>query len=512
MNAVARAFRDAVPGLAVLDDPELAEALSADLATSAPVPAGAVLRPEGVEQVQALVRVARAEGIALVPRGGGWSYTGGTVPLRAPAVVVDMTGLAGIAIRREAGEVEVGAGTTWAALHAALEAEGLRGRAFGPLSGTGATVGGGAAQNGGFFGASGHGALGDGPVRATTMVDGRAEVVGFTLADRVQGLNAPQPLVGDCGAFGLRTRVTLATMPLPQSTGFASFEFAEGAAALAALVALRDLPGLGELFLFDPANHRNLARAGFSAMDSAGIAGDLLRARGGWWDRLAGLLRTASAGKTFVAELRWSVHLSLDGGTAAVAEAQREALRRVRALGGRAIPDIIPRVTRSRPFRRIKALLGPAGELWLPMHGVFAAEAAPAGLAATERVLAEHAEPMRSHGIHTVLLCSTMGARVVVEPQIFWPDALGPLHRRLVLPEQWQAHGTRPANPEARAAAMALRRALIEAFDAAGASHFQIGRSYAAHPGVPAGAREAWAALKRRHDPDNIMNPGALGL
>jgi FAD/FMN-containing dehydrogenase len=59
---------------------------------------------------------------------------------------------------------------------------------------------------------------------------------------------------------------------------------------------------------------------------------------------------------------------------------------------------------------------------------------------------------------------------------------------------------------------MALRRALIEAFDVAGASHFQIGRSYAAHPGVPAGAREAWAALKRRHDPDNIMNPGALGL
>ncbi|MBO1080699.1 FAD-binding oxidoreductase [Roseomonas haemaphysalidis] len=512
MNPVARAFRDAVPGLAVQDDAALAEALSADLATPAPMPAGAVLQPGDVGQVQALVRVARAEGIALVPRGGGWSYTGGTVAPRAPAAVVDMTGLTGITIRRDAAEVEVGAGTTWAALHAALEAEGLRACAFGPLSGTGATVGGGAAQNGGFFGASGHGAWGDGPVHATRMVDGTAALVDFTLADRVRGLEAPQPLVGDCGAFGLRTRVTLATMPLPAATGFVSFEFAEGAAALAALVALRDLPGLGELFLFDPANHRNLARAGFSVMESAGIAGDLLRARGSWWERLSGLLHTARAGKTFVADLRWSVHLSLDGSDAAVAEAQREARRRARALGGHVIPDIIPRVTRSRPFRRIKALLGPSGKLWLPMHGVFSAEAAPAGLAATERVLAEHAEPMRRHGIHTVLLCSTMGARVIVEPQIFWPDAMGPLHRRLVPPEQWQAHGARPANPEARAAAMALRHALIEAFDAAGASHFQIGRSYAAHPGVPAGTREAWAVLKRRHDPDGIMNPGALGL
>ena len=508
----AAAFRAALPALRIASEPAECAVLSADIAGPATVQAEAVLHPSHPEELASLVRVARREGIALTPRGGGWSYTGGCTPTRRPTAIVATEGLQGLAIDRAAMTVTAGAGMTWGALHTALAAKGLRVPSFGPLSGAGATLGGLAAQNGGFFGAAGHGALADGSLRAVALVDGTGEPRRIDGAARIGGAVAPQPLAGDCGAFGIRSAVTLALMPEPPATGFASFGFATGPAALAGLLAVADLPGLGEAFVFDPGTHANLARTGFSVLETAALASDLLRGTGGLLDRVGGLLRGARAGRAFVADLQWSLHLSCDGSAAAVAETLAEAARRAAALGGDPLPDTLPRVTRARPFRRIKALLGPDGEAWLPLHGVFAPEAAPAGLAACAATLDAAAETMQRHGIRAVVLMVLMGRRVVIEPQLFWPDALTPLHRLLAQPEQVRAYGARPANPAARAAAHLLRQDLTAALDAAGAAHFQIGRHYAADAGLPAGTRAAWLTLKRRMDPDGIMNPGALGI
>ena len=509
---IASRFRDGVPGLAVSTGEAECALHSADIAGPAPMPASAILRPDSEDQVAAIVCLARSEGVALFPRGGGWSYTGGFAPGRAPAALVDMAGLQGITIDHSAGTVEAGAGVTWAELHDTLDSAGLRAASFGPLSGIGATVGGGAAQNGGFFGAAGHGAFGDGSIVGSTMVDGTGALVTASASDRSDGIAAPQPLVGDCGAFGLRTRVVLRTIARPDTTRFASFGFDHGAPALAMLAGLAGLPGLGEAYLFDPGTHTNLARSGFSVLESAAIAGDLLQAGGGLLGRIGGLLRTARAGKAFVADLAWSLHVSLDGTAAETAETLAEITSRAGTAGGEVIPDIIPRVTRARPFRRIKALLGPEGEMWLPLHGVFPAADASAAMARITAALADEADAMRRHGIRHVLLAVLMGRRVVIEPQLFWPDRLSDVHRRLVQPEQLAAYGARPADPAARAAAHALRKRLTAVLDTAGAGHFQIGRSYAAHPGVSEAARAHWAALKRQMDPDGIINPGVLGL
>lgn len=514
MSAVldlAMGFRTAVPGLAVDDDPARCALLSADIAGPAAA-AGALLRPADAGQAAALVRHARREGIALFPRGGGWSYTAGYTPNDGRAALVDTALLKGIAVDSAAGTVTAGAGVTWGELHAALDEHGLRAGSFGPLSGLGATVGGGAAQNGGFFGAAGHGALGDGGITGGTMVDGTGAIVTLSDGDRTEGITAPQPLVGDCGAFGLRLDVTLRTVPRPAVTRFASFGFDDGAAALSVLAGLPGLPALGDAYVFDPGTHANLARSGFSVLESAAIAGDLIQAGGGLLGRLSGLFRTARAGKAFVADLAWSLHLALDGSAAETAATLAEITRRVGRAGGRAIPDVIPRVTRARPFRRIKALLGPDGEAWLPLHGVFAAGDADKAQAAIAAALAREAAAMQRHGIRAVVLAVLMGGRVVVEPQLFWPDGLSDVHRAMAQPDQVASYGGRPANPVARAEAHLLRRRLVAVLDDAGAAHFQIGRSYAGHPGVSAAAREGWAALKRRMDPDGIMNPGVLGL
>ncbi len=511
-TGIAAVFRAALPALAVSDGAEECATLSADIAGPAAAPASAILRPASEDEVVELVRVARREGIALHPRGGGWSYTGGYAPRGPAAALVDASLLRGIAIDRAAGTVTAGAGVTWADLHAALDAEGLCAPSFGPLSGIGATVGGGAAQNGGFFGAAGHGALGDGTIRGGTLVDGTATLQRLGPDDRIDGGLAPQPLVGDCGAFGIRTSVTLRVIPTPATTDFASFHFATGEAAFGVLASLAGLPGLGEACVFDPGTHRNLARTGFSVIESAALASDLLRAKGGVFGRIGGLIRTARAGKAFVGDLAWSLHVSVDGEPDEVADTLAEIARRAAQAGAEMIPDIIPRVTRARPFRRINALLGPDGEIWLPVHGVFPPARIAEALAAVQRELAASSDTMSALGLRAVILGVLMGGRVIIEPQLFWPDALSAVHRRMAQPDQVATYGDRPAHPAAREAALALRRRLIDALDGAGAAHFQIGRSYAAHPGTPPGTQAAWRALKQRFDPDGIMNPGALGL
>jgi FAD/FMN-containing dehydrogenase len=505
-------FREALASDAVETRQAERELLSADISGMAERPADVVLAPRDAAELAALVRIARREGVALFPRGGGLSYTRGHMPSRMPAALVDTRRLGGIALDRDAGTVTAGAGVTWAELFSALDAEGLRLPSFGPLSGLGATIGGGVSQNGGFFGSAAHGPYGEATVLASHMVDGRGEPVTISRDQRAGGGWAPQPLAGDCGAFGIRSAVTLRAIPRPATTGFLSFGFDDGDAALSALAALEGTPGLGEAYVFDPGTHANLARGGFSVLESAGIAGDLLAARGSLWERVGGLLRTARAARATVAELRWSLHVALDGSAAEVEAVRAETARRVAVADGDLLPDVIPRVTRARPFRPIKALLGPAGELWLPLHGILPTAAARGVLRALDAALAEEADAMAREGVRVVLLAMLMRDRIVIEPQLFWPDALTPLHRALARPEQVAAHGAAPARPAARALAHRLRARLTQVLDAAGAGHFQIGRSYAGHPGVDDAVVGAWRVLKSRHDPDDIMNPGVLGL
>lgn len=505
-TGVATLFRAA--SIDVEADPAECAVHSADLEGPAPQPAQAVLRPANIKGVQRVVETARREGVSLFPRGGGWSYTGGFRPHGERSAIVETAWLQDIAVDKAAGTVEAGAGVTWEALDTALNQVGLRARSFGPLSGVGATLGGGAAQNGGFFGAAGHGALGDGTVCGGTLVTGTGEIHRLGQNDRLDGIRAPQPLVGDCGAFGIRTAVVLQTKLIPASTGFASFNFLAGPPALEALAGLSEVSCLGEAYVFDPGVHANLAKAGFSILESAGIASDLLIGSGGLLARLGGLVRTARAAKAFVADLAWSLHVSFDGSAKDVASARADVEARALALGGEVIPDVIPRVTRARPFRRIKALVGPDGEAWLPLHGVFAPEDAQAGFAAVQRELRSSREEMARHGIRAVLLAVLMGRRVVIEPQLFWPDSMGIAVRHKALPGQVAQYGSRPPNQDARTAALALRERLTAVLNAAGATHFQIGRRYP----VPSGVEAGLAVLKQRFDPDGIINPGVLGV
>lgn len=510
--SIVHLFRAALPTERVSDDEAKRRLLASDIGQDAAGLPACVLAPRNEEDVVAVVQAARREGVALYPRGGGWSYTSGYAPQSERSAIVELRDVGGITIDRASGAVEAGAGVTWADLDDALKREGLRVPSFGPLSGIGAQIGATAAQNGGFFGAAAHGAIGEDSVAQVTLIDGRAERCRLTQADRHDAVLAPQPLAGDCGAFGIKTAVTLKTMRRPETTLFASFALHDGDAAMRAMAALAGLPGLGEVYAFDEGVHQNLAATGFTVLETVGIAGDLLGARGSWTDRLGGLIRTARAGRAHLADIPWSLHVSVDGTAAAAAETRVEAARRIAAHDGEAIPDVIPRVTRAKPFRPIKALVTPRGERWLPSHGLVEAGQAPALLGQLRAVLAASADARQPHGIRSGFLVALFGRRITIEPQLYWADALSAYARAMAQPDQVRQFGATPANAAARELATRLREQLIATMDAAHAGHFQIGRTYAARPGVPDAARAAWPALKQKHDPDRIMNPGVLGI
>ncbi|MGE0734182.1 MAG: FAD-binding oxidoreductase [Alphaproteobacteria bacterium] len=463
--------------------------------------ADAVVRPGTVDELAAVVRAATSNGIAVFPRGGGYTYTGCYSPDRNRSIVLDLQRLDRIVeIDAINDSVTVEAGVTWGKLFDALDAKGLRVPSFGPLSGYGATVGGSASTDASFFGSASYGAIGDHVLDLDVVAaDGRiVKSAGNKL------------FVGDCGALGVKARVTLRTIKRPGATVFASFAFADAAGWANGLIALKGLPGLGEAFGFDPGTHRNLTKTGFSVLESTAIAGDLLRARGNWFDKLSGLVRTARAGKAFIADLQYSLHLAIDGADEAAAQASRDEAGRILAgHGGELIPDVIPRVTRSRPFRPVKSFLGPDGENWMPVNAILPLANGAAAVAAIETMVKSRRDALDHYGIRTTILTLLTKDKMIVEPQIFWPDRLNTFHRRMGLPDMVAAHGEDPENRTARMAAHALRDVMRETLDRFDAAHYQIGRYYQPEREPNQAARRA---LKAELDPKRLINPGVLGL
>lgn len=497
-------------------DPEQCANLSEDIAGGGAV-AAAVARPRNVENLAYAVATAAGLGYALVPRGSGHSYSGGVVPERSQSVVVDLSELDQVLEIDPVNRfVRVQAGCTWATLLEALAPHGLRTPFFGPLSGFRSTVGGALSQGATFFGSARHGfsersvmgltvVLADGAIlRTGNGADGRPH-------PRPGGPDMGALFLGDCGAFGIKAEATLRLVKRPGAEVFASFAFPDMPSLLRTQAALTGYDGLAECFGFDRQAHINLARSGFAVLEGAEIVMDVARQAGSVSKRLGRVARLLRDGRHGVAELQASLHLCVEG------RSEEDALSRLAEAsivahdgGGDPVPDTIPRVTRSRPFRPIKALLGPDGERWLPLHGVFRLsdlEAAHAGIAAT---LAGHTVALATYDMKISLLTVSSGDAIVIEPHLFWPDGLGRFHRQNVTQDQLDRYGAQAEWPEARAFAHSLRAELGAALRQAGAEHLQIGRYYPYEQSMDPIRRDLMKALKQTFDPNGLMAPGAL--
>ncbi|HEY3365966.1 MAG TPA: FAD-binding and (Fe-S)-binding domain-containing protein [Symbiobacteriaceae bacterium] len=171
----------------------------------APVP-DAVVQPVSDEEVVALLKLAEAHALPLVPRGAASSAYGGAVPA-ASGVVVDFTRMNRILrVDRDHQTVTVEPGVVWQDLQNSLAQSGLAPRLY-PTSAPSSTVAGWVAQGGSGVGSYEYGFIGRNVLSVKVAVPGSVtEVSGedLKLVDAMEGIT------------GLILEVTLAVRKLSQ--------------------------------------------------------------------------------------------------------------------------------------------------------------------------------------------------------------------------------------------------------------------------------------------------------
>jgi D-lactate dehydrogenase (cytochrome) len=507
-------------GRVITDPPHLAY-YAVDISGEADARPAAALKPEDVDHLCRAVALLTKAGVAILPRGAGFSYTKGYLPAQSPSAVIDLTDLNRIVEINEADRyVTVEAGCTWATLYDALKLKGLRTPYFGPLSGREATIGGSASNNASFFGAGAYGTMAESVLSVDVVLadgslieTGAAAAEGRTPFFRHFGPDMTGLFLGDCGAFGVKARVTLKLIPFPAAEDYLSFAFERFEDIAEAHVALARENIVAEQWGIDPEGNEGLAARGFKFLEGLSFLREVAAVKDGMGQKMATLARTLVDGHRSVVRGGYALHLTIEGASAKEVELKIGRARRILVPAAlKELPNTIPQLTRAKPFRVIKQLLGPKGENWLPVHGVFPFSRATELAAVTDEYFVRHRDAMKQHGISASCLTGTMGHGFMIEAMFFWPDRLHAFHQRHVTDEQRRDFAAAAPNPAARAAVATLRRDLVLLWGTFGAAHLQVGKFYPYAETLSSASLAFVKSIKAALDPKNLMNPGALQL
>lgn len=480
-----------------------------------------VARPATVEQLQDVVKLASGHGYALVPRGGGMSYTDGIVPLRQKTVVVDMSAMNRVLdVNAEDMTVTVEAGCTWLDLYEALKPSGLRTPYWGTLSGIKATVGGSLSQNSIFWGSGQYGTAADNVIGmevvtadGSVLVTGSASQRNSSPFMRHFGPDLTGLFTCDCSALGIKARITLRLLPVREHKRFVSASFTCFADMQKSMSAVSRSELASECFGFDPFLQSQRLRRESLAKDVKALTG-VMKSAGGFGKALKEGAKVALAGRNFIDQEDWSVHYIVEDFSEAGAQA-REAkmLELIRDNGGKVVENTIPKVLNAHPFGPVNNMVGPEGERWVPVHALVPHSKAQRVYQLTEEIFARHRDAIEQHNIGVGYLLAVVSTSVfVLEPVFFWPDEMKALHLDSIEPAHLKKLRGFPENLECRAAVTAIRKELAAAYSELGVSHLQLGKSYHYQQGLRPESLALVASLKNTLDPQGIMNPGVLGF
>ena len=510
----------AVGAAHVLTDDDALALFASDLLYEGAAPV-CVVSPATPEELTTAVKTITTAGYAVLPRGGGLSYSAGYIADRSDTVVVDTKRLNRVVeINADDMYVVVECGVTWAALNDALAEHNLRTPFWGTGSGKFATVGATLSQHGVNYGSGQYG-LAAQSVNSLEVVtaDGSIMVTGSAGNDqnpspffRHYGPDLTGLFIGDCGAFGIKSRVTLQLIHRPPVTLYAAYEYETPEAFFGALSAVSRCQVVSECFGFDP---------GFTAMRTtyAGIKDGLKILAGVTKSQktvLGGVkeaIKVAAAGDRYLKDIRYSVHLAVDGRDEADAKSRLDMACAALRDNATEIEASVPKVMRGNPFPDPTIAIGHNGERWIPMHGIVPHSRVLA-LHKTLNTYMECQIPvMKQHGIVSCFTTLPVGqSGMLLEPNLYWRDARVPMLEQYLSHSYIKDKPSHPENLDARAAVKEIRKGMIDVFRAQGAVHMQIGRVY---PYLESRSPEVQAllkALKAQLDPKNLMNPGSLGL
>lgn len=502
------------------EDPAARTLMSQDI-WSAGVLADFVAAPETVEQLRQTVAACHERGVALNPRGGGMSYTNSYTPDRPGIGILDLSRLNRIAeINSDDMYVTVQAGVTWKQLYDALKPLGLRTPFWGPLSGLNSTVGGGLSQNNAFFGAGTYGTTGDSVTGLTVILADGTQVRTGTAATKVgkpfwrhYGPDLTGLFCGDSGALGFKAEITFRLIPWPEHEDWASYEFATRDACAEAMAGVAREGIACEVFGFDPALTRVRLKRASLAADTKTLA-NVVKAQGNLLKGIQEGAKVALAGRSFMEANSWSLHVIVEGRSkAGVAEDMKRLKAICEKSGGKETENSIPKIIRANPFTAPNTILGAEGERWVPVHGIVSLSDGPKVWAALEAYFQSIAAEIKAHEIQVGYLVTSLSTNgYLIEPVFMWPEEILAIHEQTVEPAHLKKLKRYAPNPEATAAVARARRGVIDVFDAFGASHFQIGRSYPYSEVLDDAALGLLKKIKSALDPDTTVNPGALGL
>ena len=459
------------------------------------------------------VGILTADGVALYPRGGGYSYTDAYLPTRRPAVIVDTRGLKGIVEVNAADMyVTVEAGCTWRDLDARLEAEGLRTPFWGPLSGRYATVGGSISHGAVSLGSAKYGPSADSVLGLQIIAaDGSLITTGSAGQPhhnpffRSYGPDVTGLFCGDGGALGIKATVTLRLIKRPthvdtMSFGFEKFEsLADGMAAAARLGSITESMGMSLKALI-----KSTASTGLK--DDLRVAAGIARSGG-----LIRALRIALAGRRALhGAAPHTAHFALEANSRRELKALAAEARRAIGAHGAEMINTVPTAMRAMPFATYD-VIGLDGRRQLPMHTILPYSRAVDFHRRFEALMAAEADPMRALGVAYISVYAGVGGGgFLFEPVLLWNDVPEEFHRRHSRAEVLAKSTATAPNHAARTYVAELRGKIIDIMYACGGVHLQIGKVYPHSRGRDGGAAALMRVIKQQMDPKGLMNPGAL--
>lgn len=493
---------------------------STDIYRRADVDAALVIQPGSVDELAKSVGLCVKRGIAVVPRGGGLSYTGGYLPTVKSSVTIDMARLDKIVeINLEDMYVVVEAGCNWRKLYEALRAKGVRTPYFGPMSGYASTVGGALSQGSIFLGSTQYGSTAESTLGLdVVLADGSLLKTGSNGGDtrpspffRTYGPDLTGPFLGDAGALGFKARATLRLIKWPEYTGFLTFTFSTYGDLLGAMSEVSRQGLAAECFgadpyiwgqrLWDSDITKDLKRLAGVVKSNRSLVGGIKEA-----------VSIAAAGRRSLGEVKFAMNVSVDGRSHAEVEDTLARVRRI-AAAGREVEATAPRAVRGTPFLAPDELLGPSGKRWAPIHGIAPHSRALETVEGIHHVFTRHADKIERLGIewgYVTFAIST--SSILIEPMLYWPGARELYHERMISPRHLAKLPKSEANPEATALVETIREELIAMWRSVGCVHLQIGKTYPYLESRQPESRMLLEGIKALVDPKGLINPGALSL
>jgi D-lactate dehydrogenase (cytochrome) len=442
--------------------------------------AAIVAAPGSAEEVQALIRLLAGTGREIAVRGGGMSTGRSYVPQGNAAILLDMQRLNRI---REINPTDrylvAEAGCTWQQVVDALAAHKMVCDFTIPGSGSVATVGGAMAHNvtGGMKGVLGIEAVrANGDLIRTGSWAREAAPAPYW---RDYGPDLTGLFLGDTGAFGIKTAISLHISPLPEASAFASFAFDTERDLTLAMLALSNC--------------------------------DYLSMRSGFDPTLTRIVMEAQTGAAAPLTSDWTLHLRCDQLNEAAAEAGILRARNICLGFGREISRTMAAGLGARRLS-VRGCLSRAGDRWIATNAVFPLSRAAEATEKLRAFLDAHGAEFLAHDVKVANFVTANPYHYQLEPLFWWRDTVSELALRHIDPAEAEQFRLIPENPANRAFITHKRHELRDLFERLGALHVHTSKFFRYAELLSPGTRRLLQDIKHTLDPETMFNPGNLGL